>query len=562
MSEANKVSGRPKMTWPVAAGYGNVTIQNWMGDPRLSDFAMGYYSSAVQGFTYLPDKAATNGLIRAAADSYREKYRWLGANRLSPVIGGSAIGDQIDYGFEGYPVSVTSCGPGNVLTLPHGVSSIIPWDTRLSVLGSLHGACDGDYYVIDAPTENTLHVAYAYFPGSRPEWSGNATATAENGDTFTITQMKSPGGIWNNQASGPNSSGQTGCNLPNHRGQVFSLHTNVTAKGPTYDDLIMYLIPAPYGYNDCENNNNSTWIGQVPTTLSGTGGTAYIIPSQAYERGRNYPRTSDNGPRAPFAALIQPIVQGAAGVRIVAFDNGGYYDDPNTHDTTGIFRSNSTRDIQSGAHPRLDYGRSIISWYSNSMAALLVQRLAPCLLQPRGQAPDLGSLFETSVRLSSTFGNCLVAEMFSDGSLTRSIPLSSITVKDEPTIKYCAGWAGITVTMLSASTTSDTNSFDPDTCQIAVYVGARNALKWYSPPTISANLADVSNATKIVVQWSYSNIGLTAPQVTNLALPQTFDCGPGTCAVPVDRAIGLVYYKLVYLDNKGNVLAVSDIQTL
>lgn len=79
---------------------------------------------------------------------------------------------------------------------------------------------------------------------------------------------------------------------------------------------------------------------------------------------------------------------------------------------------------------------------------------------------------------------------------------------------------------------------------------------------ISARLADVANATKVVVQYSYTDTLFTQPSVSALAMPLAMDCGTGSCALPVDRTIGPVYNRLVYLDTYGKVLASSDIQTL
>ena len=74
-------------------------------------------------------------------------------------------------------------------------------------------------------------------------------------------------------------------------------------------------------------------------------------------------------------------------------------------------------------------------------------------------------------------------------------------------------------------------------------------------PTISARLADVANATKVVARYGYDLYLLDAGNTV-------VDLAANNGVLPVDCNIGPVYYRLIYLDVNGRVLATSDVQTL
>ena len=76
----------------------------------------------------------------------------------------------------------------------------------------------------------------------------------------------------------------------------------------------------------------------------------------------------------------------------------------------------------------------------------------------------------------------------------------------------------------------------------------------FAQPVIAARLADVANAADILVQYSYSLLSFGSPAVAAQTPYQTFNCGTGTCQLPVDKNIGPVYYRLIYLDGSGRIL--------
>jgi hypothetical protein len=82
-------------------------------------------------------------------------------------------------------------------------------------------------------------------------------------------------------------------------------------------------------------------------------------------------------------------------------------------------------------------------------------------------------------------------------------------------------------------------------------------------PTISVRLADVTNAASVAVQFSYSPLAFTSASTASQLLYQTFNCGTGAaCTLPVDKNFGTIWYRLLFLNSSGALLATSDIQIL
>jgi hypothetical protein len=120
-------------------------------------------------------------------------------------------------------------------------------------------------------------------------------------------------------------------------------------------------------------------------------------------------------------------------------------------------------------------------------------------------------------------------------------------------IRYLSDYTGIQVSALANGVTSDTPAMTPG--GTVAYLCPQNFAAELEQPTISAGLVDVANATRIVVRYTYLPFWVD----NGTAI---MDCGSGTCALPVDRRIGPVYYRLIYLDSNSKILAVSDVQTL
>ena len=69
---------------------------------------------------------------------------------------------------------------------------------------------------------------------------------------------------------------------------------------------------------------------------------------------------------------------------------------------------------------------------------------------------------------------------------------------------------------------------------------------------------DITNATEVVLRYSYEPYALNLPQGSGLV--NAVDTGSGSGVVPVDSNIGSIYYRILFLDVNRTVLATSDIQ--
>jgi hypothetical protein len=565
MSQHFAVTNYPVPIWDVAGNRNTAATQNW-ADPAMSGGSMVYYAGTVSDpANFMPGAGAVWGYSQAypglgIAYDFRNDYAALApVARLSPISTEANGGINADYSFQGYSATVASCS-GNTITFSgtnglgttgHGIANIIPWDTRLTISGNSNSSCNTNFYVISAPTPTTLLVAYAAWTFTASA-SGSYTATDDTGANFTLTSLNSHTGDLTFSAGAVKGSSSP-C-YENHRGHTFT----VTGTGTAFDSTTMYMIPALYGAGGCGSTSGDGVTGQVPSFSSGTGGTASITPNQGYIRGVNWlNNSSESGPRRAFASPMLGFLLGAAQARLYLVP---IYQDVNKSGTS-TFSDSTYGSYQSGAHPRYgQYARAQQIWEGNTMAAKLLHRLTPCLFEPRSSAPDYGQFFESTVRLSSTC-NLLMIQSLADAPLTRTIDLTPIAVSGQPTAKYCAGQAAISVSTIASGTTSDTNTFDPDACAVAAYVAAANAANWYSPPVISARLADVPNAASIAIEWTYSPLQFGAPQVNGQAPYQSYNLGAGTGAPPIDHQIGKVYYRLLYLGANSAVLATSDVQT-
>jgi hypothetical protein len=145
-----------------------------------------------------------------------------------------------------------------------------------------------------------------------------------------------------------------------------------------------------------------------------------------------------------------------------------------------------------------------------------------------------------------------------DGPQTRTVDLSNCEVAGQPILRYTVTYSQIALAVLGAGATSDTPVF-PDAGLVA-YLCSNNYAAEIDQPTIAARLADVSGASSIVVQFSYNPEAFGPSRFAQA--PQAVVATNGMVTLPVDRNIGTIYLRLVYLDGSGTVLATSDIETL
>ena len=190
-------------------------------------------------------------------------------------------------------------------------------------------------------------------------------------------------------------------------------------------------------------------------------------------------------------------------------------------------------------------------FHAASTALMLIQRLAKYILQPSQITPDYGKKFETAVR-SSSYGTILMTLNITDNVQIQTWSLAPYLIAGQQIIRYSATWRGIAVSMLAAGTGTDTVQMEPGAAIFYAFPAGPGEL---IQPTIRANLSDQPNAAKVAVRYGYDRY------LIDSSLAYTFDCEIGSCTLPVDRSIGTVYYRLIYLDSIGKVVATSDVET-
>ena len=193
MSQANAATGRPPITWDVQGGYDYASVQNWMGDPLLADFAMQYFPNTIT-FDYAAGSLPVSDLEADPGFNYRNRYAALPpAARLKPILS-LGQGSPVNYGLQGYPVTITSIS-GNLVTFaaPHGITTISTWDTRLWITGNSSGTYNANFYVTDCPDSTHCHIAFAA-PTFSATATGSFTGTLDNATTFAVSSMTAVSG--------------------------------------------------------------------------------------------------------------------------------------------------------------------------------------------------------------------------------------------------------------------------------------------------------------------------------------------------------------------------------
>ncbi|MBZ5608749.1 MAG: hypothetical protein LAP38_10850 [Acidobacteriia bacterium] len=532
MPMVNSVVNRSKITWPAAAGSSPYSNYQFMGNNAMGDFGEFYWSysgsyggSALNMFPY--DLVPTMGLM------LRQRHGDMSAPRAWLAL---TNGTTTNHGDQGFTLGIDHISGNTVyFTGPHGMYNIVPDISRGWFAGTSNSYYNVDVFFDSCPTATTCTFALRS-PSSSVSGSGG-TATFVGGSSHGLASI---------------SGGCCGAN------QIF-----FSSSAPMYEVQRLFTIS---GNSQSYYNTNRFWLSAnsyssqqywrevPPSASSATGGTATIIRTNAYVMGiQENPPEAVSGPRPMFMTPIYAALLGAAGHRDYSL---GVDFDFLPHGSFPRFHDNTYDDNQSQIHPLYSDGDAgqTTGWYAASTANILNAGVAKFVLQPRATgAPDLGYQFETSLR-SGSYGKLLMSLYFGVYPQARTVDLAACAASGQPTLRYVADWRGIDVATIAAGTTTDTVTFPPGGA--VYYVCPLNFNDDYAAPVISARLADVPNATKIVVRYSYH------PALLQTRFDNAVDCGSGTCALPVDRSLGTVYYQLQYLSGSGAILATSDQQTL
>jgi hypothetical protein len=581
------VSGYAPAAGTPKAAVGNLPAANWCGSNTQSlegatnivDWCDEYWTHG-SSENYLPSRISSFSFI-SDASSQEEAYTTRSLYGVhNPAVPLTIItqGTSTFWGFEGYTVPVASC-TNDVCTFssPHNLSVVIPGVTRLWLASSSNSAYNTNFYVnsILSPTQLSVSLAAEDFSGT----ASGGTLTFANGYQKTLagsgnlTTATTNIHLYGDQVY---YSGSSDSNIPHERGQTFTISGSSGASSFNSRTFWMSLENLDLPQDGNGNATTYFYFREMPTG-STTGGTATIVADNTFIKGRNgstdiLPGTA-NHPGASFVSVIEAAVLGGAGDRLYKFGDttqgwqphavilsngvtvkGGFTGIFSAADAV-VFQDNSRQEVGPGqlySHPHYQNGFAVPMWHAASLANLIIEGNAKYILQPKLNSPDYGFVLDCAARAGS-YGDIMFCVNGTEGTQTRTFNLSPYLETGQQIVRYVADPQWITMTVLAAGTASDTVALGPD--EAIFYVFPINFAAELEQPTIHAKLADVPNAATVAVRYHYDRYLLDTP-ATNV-----FSCGTGTCTLPVNRNIGTVYYRLIYLDASSNVLATSDMQT-
>ncbi|HYL36155.1 MAG TPA: hypothetical protein VEV17_09610 [Bryobacteraceae bacterium] len=542
MAQANAaIPARPRISWPPRGIAPALALQNWLKDARMSDYAEIYYPSDLTDYGTFNTHIVAFPTYQGRTEFFQSRFQDALADG-APWCGQAQV-TLSNYSLAGTSFSVTSFS-GDTVTVsgPHGFVNVIPGITRVTLSGMSNSADNGSYMVRSFPTATTIQLLKAPATGG-----GTHTLTFSNGDVRTGVVLNDGGALI------PLAGNMSGC-WNNDLGLTFA----VSGASGTF-----YFSPAS---NLCMPGQAQAWdFYQLPIGSS-TSGSIAIQPDNYYHLGTT-PGSQLVGPRFAVASQMVLFHLGASCARGYSpsidpdwIDSGLNLQSSATLGNSISFQvfnpqADTAGTLQAGTHPSVEQGvGSVPVWWAQAIPNLMIQRFACYTLGNRLASPDYGLGFLASARAGSC-GNIFFITNFWDYQRTQTVTLTPYLVSGQPIWKYyCTMIAGCTISQLSAGTNTDTVTFDP--IATAWYIFANNASAEVALPGISVRLADVPNATKVVVAYGYTQYALSRDQV--LALPFVADCGTGACLLPVDRLLGPIYYQIRYVDSNGRLLAMGS----
>src|SRR5215469_180906 len=597
LRQANSIAGRVPVAGSQAAQTNLTAVACWEGGPcgqsmtvagttvhNLSDWADIYWSHGTFE-NYLTRRSNPNALITdnvSAGSGGPEEGFWLrtlyGAGHdPSKPLTTITQGTSANYGLTGQVVKLSSTS-GSLFnfTSPHGVTTVYPGVTRMQCSGTSASEYNAQFYVIDVPSPTTMHATLAATDFTGTISAG--TATLQNGDTLSVSSLTATGAVHPfgeafTYRDSPNS------HVNRDRGQTVTF----TGTGnSSFNSRTFFFTPENLALaTDANGTPSSTiYIRELPAGTS-TGGSCTVLADNNFIKGRNGDLTEIGSvgaghfasPQLTSMSIFEAAAVGAAGHRFYKSGDTmqGYVDhvigSPSNWPWikggwTGLFSGwlvttfpQSAVQMQLFSLPRFENGFAAPMWHTASVLSLMLTRWQKYLLQPRLNSPDYGFTMDCSAR-SGAPGNLLMCGNFSEGPESRNFALSAYWQSGQQIIREVVSnnTGAATIVVLAAGTVSDTLTLQPE--DIVFYVFPARFGTELVQPVISASLADVPNAASIAVRFGYD------PYLFDAGISNSVNCGTGTCTLPVDRNIGTVYYRIVYLDSNSRVLASSDVQTL
>jgi hypothetical protein len=551
-------------TWPNQESTTQNNVQNWEFTPTMG----ANYNTVYGSFQYV--YTPTNLAIPTVIATVGDRYRGYIGNVVEPLVLLTSTFNT-DYGLQGPSLTLSTCS-GNTLTFsgPHGVYNVQPFVTKLSVSGS--SGCNGNYWVQSAPTATALSVWTTY--GSTVTGSTGTINFTATGHTYHLSAIASSNSTTNYSNQTLTVTGSDPTKLSCDRGNVFTIAGTGTALDGA-SGYLTYNNPTALTANCSTDTMTQTIWGYVPN-LSSTGGAALINIDNSPIPGRNF-WNGWRGTQAGVSTIYYCMVLGCAGQRGYLWGNGGgapyaysgIYPQAGNAYLSGNFTYPASTDFNdlttptnSGNQMGLFQGLGIQHlddhFWGEGLANLMNQRIVKYLFEPHLPSPDLGgsgeqSNFECAAHTSS-YGNMLTCENLTNALQTATVNLTPYLVSGQNIIRYVADHSGIKVSTITAGTTSDSPVLDEGGATV-IYLFSQNYASELNQPSIAVRLADITNATDVVIRWSY------LPYWTD-AGTLIYDCGATMpCAPPWDRNIGTIYYRIIYRNSSGVLLATSDVQT-
>lgn len=573
-------AGTGSATIPVAgsvqAGAGVLSQQGWQGNctspPPYADYAEIYDAQDNSAYTH-PQHAWVTDFEKPNSQSLVAQIRSFWGNTCTPrgfVV--KAESTTMDYGIQGPAANITSiAGPTVTFSAPHGISTVYPGVSRLTISGGANSYFNGNQMIDWCPTATTCDISLIVPSSGAIASSNPGTITFQDGNSWTNVTMFANATPLNSSLSCTGGGTCNSAQILKENGQRFTFVCTFMCSGtPAYYSNTTFVLRGVPIFGPVSGSGNTSlgafpsqmFFDEVPPSSETSGSaSAVLYPDNTYTRGVNL-NVGENeaGNNFPFASCAAPAVLGGMGIR--AYQGGADFTEQAVLGGGELlWGSTNNALIQAGGSPVYENGdtQAVENFWAFANCNIFFQSMAArgYLYQARYGAPDIGYNVESSLRKGSK-GNLLLAINMQDGPQARTVDLSNCEVPGQPIIRYIVSNAQIAMTVLGAGTTSDKPTF-PDAGLIA-YLCSNNEAAEIDEPTIAARLADVSGASSIAVQFAYNPEAFSPFRFAQT--PQAVLAANGTATLPVDRNIGPIYMRLVYLNGSGAVLATSDVETL
>jgi hypothetical protein len=591
-SQAHAAAGAFDLSWPLIGvadnpAYPAYLLANWNANStqflgsvkQVADYANLYWPHGTLE-PYMVSRLAANSLDQVGDIGYQLRAAYGTYNPGVPLVS-LTQGTVAYYGLQGYPVPAASCS-GTLCTFsaPHGLANLISGMTRLYITGATDtgGPADStnnNFYVWDCPTATTCNVILAATDFvSTGNTANGGTATFQDGSTLALTAINATGLATNCGYPSQNYSlcgdimNVTTAVSSNYRkrGQTFTL-SGVTGSGAdsfNYSTSGRTFLLLPENLNLAVPFNNELFYRELPQ-LSATGGTAYIIPTDNYVKGYSGSiELGDTNPGWSFGTVMECMIVRCAGDRVYQIrpyqsgytDQGGFTS-PYARSDIPTFAGNQLSGGQLSMNMHFENAATLPIFHAISNAEVIWTRLQKYILQPALNSPDTGQPWIDCSARAGSYGDVIFCLNASDGAQVPKFTLTPYLQSGQNIIRFIVNDHSISLTIINppaGTPVTDAPTLQP--LDAVFYVFPVNFATELQQPAISARLADVPHATKIVVRYGYDRYYLDSES------NNVYDCGTGTCTPNWDLNVGTAYYRLIYLGANSQVLATSDVQTL